>query len=357
MKKISLIPFLLVALLFVMNACAPVTARPTFDPALAEKEAAIQKKMAVEEQVKLFRRLTRVSQPILTNGSTLCGDELTYYIGMDTNSIDAIPEEWRQAYKEVLNLEDRVKVTYVFADSPAEKAGVKAGDVILMMNGEKVEPGKQCYQDFMKLMQKELEDGRTMSFWVERAGVPLLLQVTPVQRCDYSVVLTEDIIVNAFADGESVMVTKGMMNFVNKDEELALVVGHELGHNVMDHIDKQTGSRVFGAVLDGLIGGFTGVYTTAFQDVAGMAYSQEYEQEADYVGVYFMERGGYDSQGAPMFWRRMGANFPYAIGHATTHPTSASRYVFLEKCSEEVKAKRKNGQKLIPEYENKKKQL
>ncbi len=353
MRRNILSVLILISLLIILSTgCAPVTARPTIDPALAQKEAAIQKKMAVEEQIKLVRRLSDVSQPLLVNGATLCGDDITYYLGMDTNSIDAIPEDWKAAYTEALDLEARVKVTYVLPDSPAERAGMKPGDVLLMMNGEKIEPGKKCYKNFMAGLEKELKTGRTMVFWVERESVPRMVQITPVKRCGYPVVLTDDAIVNAFADGNSVMVTKGMMNFAERDEDLALVVGHELGHNVMDHIDKKTGSRVFGAVLDGLLAGLTGVYTNAFQNAAGMAYSQEFEQEADYVGVYFMERGGYDSSKAPMFWRKMGANFPYAIGHATTHPTSASRYVFLEQCSLEVKQKREEGKELIPEYEN-----
>lgn len=344
--------FFLLITLSSFYGCAPVTARPTIDPVMAEKEAAIQKRMAVEERVKMLHRLSTVAQPILVNGTPLCGDEVTYYLGMDTNSVDAIPEDWRETYKDVLNLEDRVTVTNVLPNSPAEDGGVMVGDVVLMMNGNKIEPGKTCYKDFQKKLSKYLKAGQTMVLWVEREGIPRMVQIEPVKRCDYPVVLTDDIIVNAYADGESVMVTKGMMDFADKDEDLALVIGHELGHNVMDHIEKKSGNRILGAIVDGLIGGLTGVHTTAFQNAAGMAYSQDYEQEADYVGVYFMERGGYNSKEAPMFWRKMGANFPYAISHATTHPTSASRYVFLEKCAAEVKEKEKQGKELLPEYEN-----
>lgn len=348
--KRTLLLLVSLALLLLIVGCGAKTIRPDVDPDLAEKEAAIQKRMAVEEQVKHLRRLSNVSQPILTNGTPLCGDEVTYYIGMDTNSLDAVSDEWKTPYKEVLGLEDRVKVTYVLKESPAELAGVKAGDVILMVNGEKVEPGKNCYEKFLENLQSELEQGNKIVLWVERAGTPKMLMITLVQRCSYPVILTDDAIVNAFADGSKVMITKGMMNFAEKDDDLALVVGHELGHNVMDHIDKTAGSRVFGAVLDGLLGGLTGVYTSTFQNAAGMMYSQEYEQEADYVGMYFMERGGYNSSNAAMFWRKMGANFPYSIGHATTHPTSASRYVFLDKCAVEIKQKRESGKELLPDY-------
>ena len=348
---ISILLCLIVSAL-TFQGCSSITVRPEVDPVLAEKEAAIQKELSVQQHVQAFQRLSRVSTPILVNGASLC-DDVTYFIGMDTNSLDAIPEEWREAYESVLDLEKRVKITYVIEGTPAHEAGLKQGDVILMMNGQKIEPGKNCYKTFFEELTELLDSGQVISFWIEREGVPSLYQVTPEKRCDYPVIMTDDPIVNAYADGESVMVTKGMMDFAAKDEELALVIGHELGHNVMGHIEKKTGSRIMGAILDGLLAGVTGVQTNVFTNAAGMMYSQEYEQEADYVGMYFMERGGYESNSAPMFWRRMGASFPYAISHATTHPTSASRYVFLEKCAEEIQAKRDAGKELLPEYKEK----
>lgn len=118
--------FLILMFVFVFQGCAPVTVRPTIDPDLAEKEAALQRKMAIEERVRLFSRLSDVAHPILVNGTPLCGDDVTYFLGMDTNSIDAIPEEWRAAYREVLGLGERIKVTRVLKNSPAEKGGFRS---------------------------------------------------------------------------------------------------------------------------------------------------------------------------------------------------------------------------------------
>lgn len=348
--------FFLGVLLFVLpifQACAPVTARPEVDPNLAIKEQAIQKRMAVEARLELLQRLSRVSQPVMTEGVPLCGDQVAYYIGMDVNSAALVSEEWVEAYREVQGLVgEYLTVTYVIDGSPAQAAGFMAGDVIINVNGQKVEPGKDSFETFWEILSEEGGSGDVMTFWVEREGVPTMLQVTPVLRCDYPVVMSDEAFVNAFADGESVVVTKGLMKFVESDDELALVVGHEMGHNVMGHIDKKSGNMLMGAILDGLIAGVTGVHTTTFQNAAGMAYSQEYEHEADYVGIYFMERAGYDGSNAPAMWRRMGADNPYAITHATTHPTSATRYVFLGECSKEIAAKRRDGRELLPDLED-----
>ncbi|EGB13558.1 peptidase M48 Ste24p [Pseudodesulfovibrio mercurii] len=348
MIRLPVVFLLLSLLLSLFAGCAPVTARPDVDPELAAREASIQKRMAVESHMRKFWRLSEVSLPVLEHGTVLCGDRVTYYLGMDTNSIDNVPEEWRQAYKDALGLDERIKVTRVFAHTPAADAGFQPGDVVLMINGRKVETGDKAYVKFAGQLQEQLDTGETVSFWIERDGAPMALSAIPAERCDYAVLMSDDTVVNAYADGDSVVVTKGMMDYIESDDELALVVGHEMGHNVMGHITKKTGNRIIGAVLDGLLAGVTGVYTNNFANAAGMMYSQEFEQEADYMGVYFMERAGFDSTGAPNFWRRMGADNPYAIGHATTHPTSAYRYVFLEKCSKEVKEKEKEGTELLP---------
>jgi predicted Zn-dependent protease len=55
------------------------------------------------------------------------------------------------------------------------------------------------------------------------------------------VVLSESDAVNAFADGEKVVITKGMMRFVENDRELSLVIAHEMAHNAMGHTDNKLG--------------------------------------------------------------------------------------------------------------------
>lgn len=341
---------LFLAVLMQMQGCASTTVRPTVDPLLTAQEAGVQRRMAVEERTALADRLNRVSLPLLVNGLPLCGDRVTWYLGMETASEDLYPAEWRQAHRDVLGLDEHVTVTRVYEATPAQAAGLQRGDRILMVNGAKIEPGKKCYDTFQERLDAALEHGRPVSFWVERDGAPLLVEATPARRCGYPVIMDDSEEINALATGDTVIINKGLLKFVETDGEIALIVGHELAHNVMEHGLKASGHQMLGAAVDGIIAGITGVYSNAFTNAGVMAYSQEFEQEADYVGIYFMERGGYDSTGVPKFWRRMGANNPYSISHASSHPTSASRTVFLEECVKEIKAKREAGRELLPEF-------
>jgi predicted Zn-dependent protease len=83
-------------------------------------------------------------------------------------------------------------------------------------------------------------------------------------------------------------------------------------------------------------------------------YSQDFESEADYVGLYVVARAGMPIDNAPRFWRRMGSQVaPGAISHGTTHPPTAQRFVALEAAVAEIKAKQAAGQPLLPNEKSK----
>jgi serine protease Do len=67
-----------------------------------------------------------------------------------------------------------VKIDEVNADSPAEKAGIKAGDVVIEYDGEKVRSARQ----FTRLVQ-ETPEGRSVSIALMRDGKRQTVSATP----------------------------------------------------------------------------------------------------------------------------------------------------------------------------------
>ena len=82
-----------------------------------------------------------------------------------------------------------------------------------------------------------------------------------------------------------------------------------------------------------------------------MMFAQEFEAEADYVGMYFMARAGYSIDGVENFWRRMSAESPRSIRLAYTHPTNAERFLVLTATREEILRKQNNNLPLRPNIE------
>jgi beta-barrel assembly-enhancing protease len=179
----------------------------------------------------------------------------------------------------------------------------------------------------------------------------------PVEGCDYPVVLDNNSsAINAYADGKQIVVAKGIVRFAENDNELAMVIAHELGHSAMRHVDKIRQNASVGILggfaVDALLGA-AGVNTggQAAQmggNMAVMQYSIPFEQEADYVGMYFLERGGYSAANVANFWRRMGAENAQAISNRSTHPTSVERFLAIERTYAEISAKKRAGQALVP---------
>src|SRR5450631_30036 len=94
------------------------------------------------------------------------------YLGVDTRDITADRLGPLQ-----LKEESGVEVTMVDQDAPAGKAGVKEHDVILSINGEKVESVEQ-----LRRMIREIPGGRVVNIGISRDGQPLTLKAQLADR-------------------------------------------------------------------------------------------------------------------------------------------------------------------------------
>lgn len=174
---------------------------------------------------------------------------------------------------------------------------------------------------------------------------------TKKSGCSFPVMLSDAQGLNAHADGNRVYIDAGMMRFVESDDELAYVVGHELAHNVLEHSDKKRGNALLGGVVDVLLTAATGVSTDgAFSKAGAGAYSQAFESEADYLGMYIAAQSGYDISMGPTFWRKMAVESPGSIlqNYNSTHPSSPERFVALSQTIDEIQTKYDMGLALIP---------
>lgn len=163
--------------------------------------------------------------------------------------------------------------------------------------------------------------------------------------------------VNAYTDGTKIVVTPAMMTFAKTDDQLATVLAHEYAHAMESHPGKATQNSMVGSLLglavDSLAGSqgisTQGMFSKLGAQGAVLKYCQDFEREADYVGMYILKGSGYNIDKAPDLWRRMAALNPDGIYTGSTHPTTAERYVLLEKTATEIKAKQKAGQTLLPD--------
>ena len=248
------------------------------------------------------------------------------------------------------------KIVHVVKDSPAYNVGLKEGDEILSIEGK---PFPSKPEKVRKLMESVPDDARSLKITVLRNGSGLPVEILRSECCDYNVVLVPSDEVNAWADGKKVYVTKGLMRFVDNETELATIVGHELAHNIREHINMAKKNRLAGgfvglladmaAALAGVNTG--GEFTKLGAQTGQMAYSKDMEREADYVGLYILALSGYDYKEGPDVFRKLGSSHPNSIEikWASSHPSTPERYVALEKAVAEIDRKKAEGLGLLPE--------
>lgn len=354
------VPIAAALCLAILEACAgPTTLAPKVDPNAAASEAERQRELVARSMVEDQVRLSEVAQPVMTGGVPFCGDRLTTTGGVIALAPDAFEMQSRAAARRALAFsgDDGITVFGVASTGPAAEAGFQVRDEILAVAGHPVPRGEGASRALGDLFRSKAVAGQPMLVTIRRAGQEEDLQLVPRQACAFKLFIDPDQSINAFADGEAIHITQGMMRFAT-DEELAVVLAHELAHNAMGHLDKQRQNAVAGAgagllvdIVAAAAGWNTGgAFMRQGAEAGAMTFSKDFEAEADYVALYILANAGRPVQDAPYFWRRMATIDPQQIVYGTTHPTSPERFVAMDATAEEIETKLAAGEPLMPEY-------
>ncbi|WP_339915692.1 M48 family metallopeptidase [uncultured Brevundimonas sp.] len=141
---------------------------------------------------------------------------------------------------------------------------------------------------------------------------------------------------NAFVlPSHKIGVSTGLLALVRNDDQLATVIGHEVGHVVARHGAERASSNALGGLVQGVAGeygqtagGLAGVFT---QYGFLLRYSRRDELEADRLGVDYLAAAGFKPSEAVALWRLMAAQRQTSVPEfASTHPSDASRIAALE---------------------------
>ncbi len=320
----------------------PVVALPSADADALRAEAIFQQEASLDRLRQQDGRVAAVSFRLNVANLDLCADK-ALLTGMVLHHALQYGLDIRPVAIRHFGLTGRPAVLTVAPDSPAARAGVKVGDSLVAIDGvdfaagaDRLDTDSPTYDATSKaraLLDRALADGAG-ALTVERAGKRLSLTLSPVAGCAYEAQLTPSEDVSAWADGRQVVITTAFVRYAATDDQLAIIMGHELGHNVMKHRARIAGGGPAGALL-GNAGTMRGGLLTV-------------EREADYVGLYLMARAGYDYAGARDFWRQYGADFGQSRYAQWSHPGSLERAANIAATVEEIRRKQAAGEPLTP---------
>jgi membrane-associated protease RseP (regulator of RpoE activity) len=334
-----------VAALVLAGCAAPTTQRVAVTNRQTADEARKQMEFYAQEYVGELKRARKVHWQLATNAVDLCPRKAPNLgVQFQTKPKGDLGVTMERLY----GASEEPSVLFMIDGGPAQLAGLQARDRLVSIYGI---PAKESKAIAEKLRASSMDT--PVPVLVRRGSQTLAFAIKGVPACDYPLGLSEEQVVNAYADGDRIMITRGMMSFARTDEELALVIGHEMAHDAMKHLEAKRQNAAGGLVADIALAILTrGAYRqSSISNAAGQAYSQEFEAEADYVGLYMLARTGYSITDAPNFWRRMAASNPASIkgSHSASHPSTAYRMVALDAAVKEIEAKRATGVALLPE--------
>ena len=158
-------------------------------------------------------------------------------------------------------------------------------------------PGEKTYQAFLE--NGGLYDDPEWQAYVDEIG-QRLVAVSGDAGDEYHFYVVDDTTVNAFAlpDGY-IFVNRGLIAYMRSEDELAGVIGHEIGHVVGNHARRANTMSAFGT-LAGIVGSvLTG--TGSIADLSNTAtatitsgYRRDYELESDEFGGEYLALAGYN---------------------------------------------------------------
>ena len=212
---------------------------------------------------------------------------------------------------------------------------------------QEVQIGQEVDQELV--MQYGLYDDEAVAQYVHGIGEVILAEShmrredtdRQFRETEFFFRVLDSPVVNAFAlPGGYIYVTRGLMVHMNNEAQLAVVIGHEIGHVAARHASQRAFRQTLGqiAIIGGAVLGqeFLGLPGESILNLSSQAaqliflsYSRDAERESDRLGVEYAARVGYvASEGAAFFTslKRMseasGQSIPTML---SSHPDPGAR--------------------------------
>lgn len=389
--------FLVFICLLLLGGCAEVTRPQPTDAELEDAQLAATrrhpyKSWGLERTSRVFLRLLgRVPQ---VHGRTYPFLGFNWWVTARGQVV--VDNVWSPspAHDEESNHEDMTGETRLSSRpwSRADDAKLKQGDIILAANNWPLYPWVPDWDRYLQIIQEVFQESIPgellasllldvkhvrMEFREQYLSGPVELLVLREDRkftvtlypqhlpAEYAILVANHPRianeVNAWAAPGRIILSRRYVNFCRTDDELALVVGHELAHQVLGHRVRRAGQNQ----LAWLVGDTVAVFTTytlrfllrlwylpgfeidLFREIpkaSVSAYSRDDEREADAYGMWYAFQAGYDIEGALAVWERIAAVVDkdpfYRSYFLDSHPASLERMASMKKIGRYFKAGR-----------------
>ncbi len=265
-------------------------------------------------------RMAGIAYRLTTANAGLCRD-LSPTPGWAIHAIGQYDPNLRDQARRSFGFDAPIAVEAVVPGSPAAAAGIRANDSIVSVGGQALagtpptKDASSAARDAAVDTIAALPADRPLSVRLLRDGQPRTVRIaaSPGCRSAFEVLLGPKM--EASADGRIVQI--GVRFFERyTDDEVAVVVAHELSHNILRHAVRLDAAGVKRGLLAEV--GRNGRLFRLTED------------QADLLGMYLLRNAGYDPRIAVRFWRDHGGDVDGGLFRSRTHPSSSARAKAIE---------------------------
>ncbi|NEQ28350.1 MAG: M48 family metallopeptidase [Microcoleus sp. SIO2G3] len=166
------------------------------------------------------------------------------------------------------------------------------------------------------------------------------LPTEQAQGRDYRVLYVSDATVNAIAlPGDAIIIYAGLLKQAESENELMMVLGHELGHFAhRDHLRGLGRALMVQIAIAAFLGDAGAIQSLAASAVAAVSrsqFSQSQEREADEFGLALLQDVYGHVAGATDFFARMSQQKGADLAFLSTHPAPGKRVKEIERLIKE----------------------
>ena len=333
-----------------------------------------------------------IAYPILTANSDLCGEDVVDDIGIEWvvfNDFPAADPRFEQSalateiraarakdglpYKKddtglveriaakTLGIRHKPYLMVVIPGSPADKAGLRQGDILESINGKPIRRDRGLHFDygfdpylgtrpyrwlFNRTLKNALRDGSSVTIHYRRGTEVHQTEIQPTKKCDFDVMALDFAeVASASVDG-IIFLSSGLYKSAQSDFELQAFIAHQLGHELGGHRTASPhlrNGRTFPWLREVYLGldasrdggiGLRGVLFSQSQS----SHSLEHEINADYIAMYILARVGIDVSKYADVWSSMPITSPMQKNHDMSYWRDESISYVQKQISEKLDA-------------------
>ena len=152
-----------------------------------------------------------------------------------------------------------------------------------------------------------------------------------IEKKPYNYFINKDTSLNAFCTlGHNMSVNTGIFNYIKNDDEIAVILGHEMGHGQKDHPAKGARKSILPMIVASTVDNIGGLILANALNNQGI--TKPMEKEADALAFEYITHSNYNPGACAAVWQRVidqsgdnPDNFLTFLAGGSDHPSHASR--------------------------------